>query len=98
MINIALTTEFTIPAGGLPWPGQVGSSGGPPQVRWSAWRRSLPSRPMSTLIRWCGRTAMLAGRLARLGARQDAGPCPGAVAARRRVAVAAVRASAYDLV
>lgn len=31
MIDIALTTEFAITAGGVRWPGPIGSSGGLPR-------------------------------------------------------------------
>jgi len=52
MIGIALTTEFTIP-GGARWRGQTGIRD-LPRARWSAWQRSLPSRPVSTVARWSG--------------------------------------------
>jgi len=44
MIDVALTTEFTIPAGEAPWPWQTWLSGGLPPA-WSVWR----SRPTSAL-------------------------------------------------
>jgi len=39
MIDIPLTTEFAIAAGGVRWPEQIGSSGGLPRARWPVWCR-----------------------------------------------------------
>jgi len=56
MIDIALTTEFALAAGGARWAAGIGSSGGRPRLRCLASRRL---RHTSTPSIWCGRMVSL---------------------------------------